>query len=340
MNTALITTLAALFVFGLLITSHELGHFIVAKLSGVSVIEFAIGMGPKLLSFKKGETLYTLRLLPIGGYNKMLGEQEASNDPMAFSNKTPWKRLGIIVSGALMNFLIAIVLFFLFSYNIGIIKPIVGNVEKNYPAANAGVMVNDKIISVNDAVVKDWSYFTTFVSENKDKPIKMIVKRDSTNVEINLKPVFDKVNKRYRIGIEGQNIRGDFAESAKNGIFMTGDSIKQMFQFLGRAIHGKVSSSEVGGPVAIVKITGQVAQTGIWRLLYLTGFLSVNLGFINLIPFPALDGGWVVILLFEGITGKKIDPNKIGFVNFIGFAVLMVFVVLVTFKDIFGKNIF
>lgn len=340
MNTALITTLAAIFVFGLLISSHELGHFIVAKLSGVTVLEFAIGMGPKLFSFTKGETKYTLRLLPIGGYNKMLGEQEKSEDPKAFSNKSPWKRLGIIVAGAAMNFLIAVILFFLVSYNLGIMKPIVSTVEKNYPAEAAGLQKNDKILAINGTKITNWNDFTAFVNSNGNKSFTIKIRRGETETNVNLTPKFNKKENRYMIGIAGTNVKGDFIESAKNGVLLTGDSINQMLGFLGSALRGHVSSEDVGGPVAVVKMSGEFAQAGFWSLLYFTAFLSINLGVINLIPFPALDGGWVIILLYEGITRRKIDENKIGLVNFIGFALLMSLVVVITFHDVIKLNLF
>lgn len=340
LNSAVITLLATLFVFGLLITSHELGHFIVAKLSDVTVIEFAIGMGPKLFSIQRGETLYTLRLLPIGGYNKMLGEQEKSADPKAFSNKSPWVRLGIILAGATMNFLIAVVLFFLVTYNVGITKPIISKIETNYPAASAGLKINDKIIKANDTAIKNWSDFTDFVNSNQGKSFKLTLQRGNTQVQRVVTPIFDKKENRYMIGIAGTNVKGDFVGSLKNGLSLTGNSIGQMLAFLGNALHGKVNKEDVGGPVRIVKLSGEFAMAGIWSLLYFTAFLSINLGVINLIPFPALDGGWVVILLYEGITRRKLDENKIGFVNFIGFAILMGLILVVTFNDIIKLKLF
>lgn len=334
MNSAIITMLATLFVFGLLITSHELGHFVVAKLSGVTVIEFAIGMGPKLFSFQRGETKYTLRALPIGGYNKMLGEQEKSDDPKAFSNKSPWKRLGIILAGAFMNFLIAVVLFFLVTYNTGTMKPIIGVVEKNYPAASVGLQVGDKIVAVNDLKIKNYNTFTDFVKANSKKAFKITINRNGAQRVIPIQPILDKKLGYYRIGVAGTIVKGSITESIANGTSLTVESIKQMLGFLGSALHGKVNASDVGGPVAVVKLSGQFAAQGFWSLLYFTAFLSINLGVINLIPFPALDGGWVIILLYEGITRKKIDENKIGFVNFVGFALLMVLIVVVTFHDV------
>lgn len=340
MNSALTTTLAAIFVFGLLISSHEFGHFIIAKLSGVTVLEFAIGMGPKLFSFTKGETKYTLRLLPIGGYNKMLGEQEKSDDPKAFSNKSPWKRLGIILAGAGMNFAIAVVLFFLVSYNVGLMKPIISMVEKNYPAEQAGLKINDRIVGINGTSVTSWNAFTDYVGSHQGKNFVLSVKRDGKVIECPIAPIYDKKEKRYMIGIAGTIVKGDIAESFKNGVLNTGSSIKEMVGFLGNIFKGQVKSSDVGGPVKIVQLSGEVARTSFWNLLAFTGFLSINLGVMNLIPFPALDGGWVILLLYEGITRKKIDENKIGLVNFVGFALLMSLVIVITFHDVIGLKLF
>lgn len=332
------TFLAAIFVFGLLITSHEFGHFITAKLSKVKVLEFSLGMGPKLFGFKGKETNYSLRIFPIGGYVKMLGEEEECSDPRAFCNQSPWKRLIIIVAGAFMNFVIAIVLFFLVSYNLGVVKPVVSSLEPNYPAINAGIKPNDKIIMVNDKKINTWNEFKIFIAENKDKPFKMTIKRDNKIFEINLKPLYNEKEDRYMVGISPTLIKGNFIESIKSGFDETFTSISQMLIFLGGIFKGKISANDVGGPVAIVKMSGEAAKVSIWNLLLFTGFLSVNLGVFNLIPFPALDGGWVVILLIEALTGKKIDENKIGLINLIGFAILITFAILVTFKDIIKLN--
>jgi regulator of sigma E protease len=349
LNTAIITTLAALLVFGLLIITHELGHFIAAKLAGVIVLEFAIGMGPKILSFKRGNTKYTLRALPIGGYNKMLGEQEKSLDPKAFSNKSPWKRLLIILAGAFMNFITALVLFVLVVYYTGAIMPIVGSVESNYPAAKAGIMVNDTILKVNDKEITNWNEFTDFIASNNAKPFDIVVKRGNKNVKISIKPinVFVKEENTYKymigisLGSSPNFTNVSLGQSIKSGLVMTRNSISLMLNFISTALRGKLNINDVGGPLTIVKLSGKIAQDqGILRLLYFIAFLSVNLGVMNLIPFPALDGGWVIILLYEGITGRRIKEDKIGIVNFIGFVFLIGLIILVTFKDIFGPKMF
>jgi regulator of sigma E protease len=333
----LTTVLAALFVFGLLIIGHELGHFTLAKSVGVKVLEFSFGMGPKLVGFVKGETSYSIRAFPIGGFVKMLGEEGESTDPRAFCNQSPWRRLSIIIAGPLMNFILAVILFFVYSLNVGVSKPIVGQLEKGYPAEKAGVKVEDKIRYVNGQKIKTWEDFLNFVSTNKDNPFKLTVQRGDKNIDFVIKPVYDTKDSRYMIGIYNKVVKGSVVESLRDGVTKTVISIKQMVLFLGGAFKGKVTLNDVGGPVAIIKLSGEVARVGIWNLFAFAGFLSINLGIINLIPFPALDGGWVIILLLEAIRGKKIDDNKIGFINMIGFVILMLFAILVTYKDLFIK---
>lgn len=333
------TAIAVIFVFGLLIASHELGHFTVAKLSGVKVLEFALGMGPKLFGFKRGETNYSLRLLPIGGYVKMLGEEEDSNDPRAVCNINPWKRILISLAGAFMNFVLAIVLFTIVLYNIGIPvkEPIIGDVMDNRPAMEAGVKVNDKILSVNNKKIDKWEDFTAFLQDNKDKTFKLTVLRDNKVVDLNITPKLDEKENRYLVGVNLKVEKGNIFVSIKNGISQTFSAVTWMVDILLGAFKGKMSLNDIGGPVAVVKMSGEVAKLGILQLLSFAGALSINLGIINLIPFPALDGGWVVILLIQAITGKKIDENKIGYLNLIGFVVLFGLMILVTVKDVFPR---
>lgn len=336
------TALSVIFVFALLIASHEIGHFVVAKLSGVKVLEFALGMGPKLFGFQYGETKYSLRLLPIGGYVKMLGEEEDSNDPRAVCNINPWKRILISLAGAFMNFVLAIVLFTIVIYNLGTPskEAIVGEVLKDKPAAMAGVMVNDKILAVDDTKINTWGEFTSILQEVKDKPFKMTVERSEKNIELNIKPEFNEEEKRYMVGISQKRERVSILSSVKNGVKETFSAVTWMVDILAGAFKGKVSLNDFGGPVAVVKMSGEAAQLGILQLLSFAGALSINLGIINLLPFPALDGGWVVILLIQAITGKKIDENKIGFINLIGFVILFGLMILVTVKDIFTLGSF
>ncbi len=328
------TFLAAILVFGVLIATHEFGHFITAKLSGVKVLEFAIGMGPKIASFTKKETDYTIRLLPIGGYVKMLGEEDGSDDPRAFCNQNPWKRLIIILAGAIFNIVTAILIFTLIFFNKGNYEPIVSNFTSNSPSYEAGLKVNDRIVGMDNKKIKTWNELSMFMHENKGEEVNVKVERDGEVKEYKIKPTYSEETKSYLIGIEPTLVKGNILESLKDGVGETFSSIKQMVGFLGTIITGGASMDSFGGPVAIVDLSGKAAQAGIWTLLSFVGFLSINLGVLNLIPFPALDGGWVIIILIEALTGKKIDQNKIGMLNFIGFALLMTFVVFVTYNDI------
>lgn len=340
------TFLAAIFVFGLLIATHELGHFSVAKLSGIKVLEFAIGMGPKILKFTRKETDYTLRLLPIGGYVKMLGEEEDSDDPRAFSNQSPWKRLAVIVAGAVFNIITAIILFTLVFMNQNPSNPIVANpkdytttiskVAEDSAAMDAGLKVNDKILKVDGKEVLKWDDILSTLKSNKGESVNLTVESDNTTKDIKLTPKYNEKEKRYLVGISpviNAEPTGIF-ESIKNATTQTFTAIKQMLEFFGTLITGGASMDSLGGPVAIVSMSGQAAQAGFLTLVYFAAFLSINLGVLNLIPFPALDGGWVIILLIEALTGKKIDQNKLGIINFIGFALLMILIVFVTFKDV------
>ena len=335
----LITFLAIVFVFGILIISHEIGHFVAAKSFGVGVVEFSVGMGPKLFGFKRNETSYSLRLLPLGGYVRMLGEDDTSSDPKAFCNQNPWKKLVIMIAGAFMNFAVAILLLTLVFYNIGIYKPVIGGLESGYPAQKAGLQVNDKIISINNEKIKSWDEFTAYVMNNKDKEMTMNVERNGNPIGIKLKPEYVESEKRYMIGASPIIIKNNVAASLSESFNRTGNLLKMIMQFFGRLFTGKFSTDDVGGPVAIAQMSAQAARLGIWTFLMFVAYLSINLGIMNLIPFPALDGGWVFILLIEGITGKKIDENKIGVINLIGFAFLIGLSILVTYKDILRLNI-
>lgn len=335
MTNTLITILAAVFVFGLLIIGHELGHFTMAKAAGVPVLEFSFGMGPRLISFTKGETQYSIRLFPIGGYVKMLGEDEESTDPKAFCNQNPWKKLSIIIAGPFMNFVLAVLLFFFYCLNMGIAKPIIGGLVDGYPAQASGLQVGDRIIYADDTKINEYEDLSSYIEENGGKQITLTIVRDGETIKKEIQPVYDEEQQRFMIGITYGYEKGDVLGSLKNGIVYTGTSIKELVVYLAGAFKGNISLNDVGGPVAIVKMSGEAAQYGIWTLLFFAGFLSINLGVMNLIPFPALDGGWVIILLIEAIRGKKIDDKKVGIINLIGFSILMAFVILVTYKDIF-----
>jgi len=324
----------AILAFSLLIIIHELGHFMLAKLNGVKVHEFSLGMGPKLFGIKGKETEYLIKAFPIGGYVKMEGEDEGSNDPRAFNNKTAVQKLSIVSAGAIMNIILAVVLFAIIGAATGKIVPIIGGVVPNGAAMKAGLQVGDKIIKVNKVSIDKWEQFINEIGMSEGENINIEIVRNSKVKTFSLKPIKNVEENRFMIGIGGKQEKMNFGEVVSYGFNQTISTSKLIFGFLGSLFKGQQSINDVGGPISIIRISTMAAQTGIINLMMLTAMLSVQLGILNIIPFPALDGGWIFILLFEIISGKKLDDKKVGFVNYIGFMFLMALMVLVVVKDI------
>lgn len=325
----------AILAFSVLIIGHELGHFMLAKLNGVKVEEFSIGMGPKLFGVKGKETEYVLKAFPIGGYVRMLGEEEKSTDSRAFSNKSPERKLSIIAAGPIMNIILAIVLFMIIAFAKGFVIPTLSEVQVNTPAHSAGLQAGDEIIKIDNKKVVTWEDFASEIYTAEDKGITVTIKRDSIIKSFPITPMKNEEGK-YIIGVMGTKIDNPgVVRSILYGFNETKTLVKQTFGTLKTLFSGKLTANDVGGPVTIIKFSGQAAKAGIWNLLLFTAFLSVQLAIFNIIPFPALDGGWIFLLLFEIITRKKIDDKKVAVVNYIGFTLLMLLMVLVTVKDIF-----
>lgn len=333
--------LLAILAFSVLILSHEFGHYIMAKLNDVKVEEFSLGMGPKLFSVKGKETEYLIKALPIGGYVKMLGEnmmgedEEKTDDPRAFSNKSPARRLSIVSAGVIMNLILAGVIYVILGYGKGFAVPQIAELVPNSPAIEAKLMQGDRIVEINNKNVSTWEDLSTEIATKGSDTILLKVKRNDQILDFKIKPMFDNEEQRYIVGIVpaynhspsiGQSLTYGFHE-AKTWIKLTFDSLKTIFT-------GKASLNDVGGPVTIIKASGAAAKAGIWSLLSFVAFLSINLAIFNVIPFPALDGGWIFLCLFEIITRKKIDEKKVAVANYIGFSLLMLLMVLVIIKDI------
>lgn len=335
----ILTTLGYLLIgllgFGLLILIHELGHFILAKINGVIVEEFSIGMGPKLCGLRSKETQYNIRILPIGGYVKMLGENEESTNPRAFTNLAPARRLSIVAAGPIMNIVLAIVLFAIIKgYIIGYSMPIVSNVINNSPAYQAGIKVNDKILSINNKYISNWDDFVSKVMSSNGKKVHIGYEHNGIKKEADIIPIMDTKQNRYLIGISPTAKKYGLFKSIALGADETKNMVKETFNFFGTLIAGKAKASQVGGPISIMRISIKAAELGIPNLIYLLAAISVQLGIFNIIPFPALDGGYIFLFLFEIITGKRVSDNKVGMINYFGFICLMGLMILVTIKDI------
>ena len=328
----------ALLGFSLLIIVHELGHFVMAKVNGIKVEEFAIGMGPKILSTQGKETKYSIGLFPIGGYVKMMGEEEEVQDERSFSSKSPLRRISVIIAGATMNFLFAIIIFTVFLNKFGYSLPKVNSLIENMPAVEAGLQEGDKFLKVNGSRVFSADDLTIGISLAKDNPINFLVERNGEKKEVTVTPKLTEENgrERYMIGFGFERIDNPgIVQSFKQSFKETLSVISQTYKSLKMMIMGEVNfKTDVGGPVSIIRMSSEAAKNGIWNLMYFIVFISINLAVFNMLPFPALDGGWTVILLIELITRRKVPDKVVGAMNYVGIMLLFGLMIIVTIKDI------
>ncbi len=330
------TIIASIFVFGLLIMVHEVGHFLAARANGIRVLELAIGFGPRLLGWqsRKSKTRYSLRLFPLGGFCRMLGENpEDGSAADSFVQKGLLQRASVLLAGPLMNLVLAIFLFFIiffFLVGIPVTEPaILGAVSPDLPAAAAGFQPGDIILTIEGEQVRDWEEVTQRIAFHPGKEIGVMVKRDGEIKELRVVPEPVPQTGRGIIGITPLYRFFDLAGSLAESFSRLGSLIGSLAQ----TVTGRVPL-EVTGPVGIIMIVGEVASTGFVNLLWLSAVISVSLGLINLLPIPALDGGRVLFLVIEGVRGKPLDPEKEGFIHFIGFALLLLFIIFVTYHDL------
>lgn len=362
-----------LLILTILIFVHEFGHFIMAKIFGVHVHEFALGMGPKVLGFKRKNdpTLYSLRALPIGGYCQMAGEEGEDDDTLPkdkfMCNKSKLRRVCILVAGVVMNFITAIILLFFIALIFGSTeqRSYIGHVEENSPASKAGIKKGDKVIGLNGHSVGTWDKISIVSSFKNKKEVykyeilhqdgkvseyelipetyvqiegKNILVTDENTMEdildeYNIKEEDAVVAKLIGIGAEAEKKKG-IGNAINYAITKFGSMISTMFLVIGSLITGKLGLDALAGPVGMYSVVGTVASYGIANIIYLMAYLSVNLGVINILPFPAFDGGRVLFVGIEAITRKKVDAKVEGAFHTIGFILLMILMLYITFQDI------
>lgn len=333
--------IVAFLVFLTLVTIHEFGHFIMAKWAGIKVNEFAVGMGPAILKKQKGETLYSLRIFPLGGYCAMEGEDEDSADERSFDNAKAYKRLVVILAGAFMNMLLAVVAFLIVNMQSGFTDLSIDKIEANSPAYIAGIQENDEIISYNGKKPLLFLELRNMIINSKNESDTLTLKRDGKLINVEIKPELatiednGKTIEYKKIGIMPK-VRYDFFGAFKESINTCRYAFRSMFDFLGRAFKGNVKKNEVSGPVVIIKTIASAAKVGFSSVMFLLGLISINLAFFNLLPFPALDGGKAVFILFEMITGIKPNKKVEYIVNIVGFSLLILLFFFVTYNDIKG----
>ncbi len=327
------TVMTFIIVFGILVFVHESGHFLVAKLNGVYVHEFALGMGPTIFSWQGKETKYALRLLPIGGFVRMEGEDEQSDNPRSFSQKTPLQRLSIIVAGPVMNFILAFIALTIVILAIGMPVNTVGGFSEDSPAMEAGLEVGDRIVQIGDLPIDSWNDVVNAISGTDALQLQITVIRDQEELTYTTNLTEDPETGRKLIGISRGVERnpGKAIQSAFVGIITL---IGMILNFLGSLFTGGADMAQVSGPVGIYSAVSQASKAGWISVLEITALLSVNLGLFNLLPIPALDGGRLIFIIVELFRGKPVDPDKEGFVHFVGFVLLMALMVMLVFKDL------
>ena len=349
------TFVSFIVVLGILIFVHELGHFLFAKLFRVKVLKFSLGFGPKLISKTVGETEYLISAFPLGGYVKMLGENPAETSDTdeqdrSFAARPVWNRFFIVLAGPLFNLLFSILLFFLIFLVMGIPENLdtteIGQVSPGSPAAEAGIAVGDTIIGIDGQPANTWMDVLTTVSSSDGKQLQFNVMREGAELEISVTPRLDsvtnvfgeEVEQRFMIGIvKKEQIdyrRAGIFEAFKAGVWQTWMFIYLTFMGVVKIIQNVVPASELGGPILIAQLAGEQARAGWLNLAHFMGLLSVNLGILNLLPIPVLDGGHLVFLTIEGLRRKPLNERAQIMAQQIGIALLGTLMLFVFYNDI------
>lgn len=332
----MLTVIAAIVVFCLLILSHELGHFLMARLFGVAVVDFSLGMGPKIAKWQGKYTQYTLRAFPIGGWCNMLGEDESSDNPRAFCQKPVWQRMLIVAAGPITNFLFAVLLFIVIFMMMGTYSQenVVGEPIADMPAQAAGILPGDRIIRIDGKEISSWGEIGAAV--NTAQPGHVLhfeLNREGRVLGLDIQPYFNEEGGNWMIGVQPVRERQNIFTAISLGMQQSIEFVRMLVVAVIGMFQGTVPV-DVAGPVGIVSIIGEQANQGLQNLLLLTAILSINLAIINLLPLPALDGSRLVFLAVERLRGRPINREREGMVHFIGLLLLMGLMVVITYHDI------
>lgn len=343
----MVTIIAAIVVFGIIVLVHEWGHFVTAKMTGMRVDEFAIGFGPKLFGWQKGETRYSLRCVPLGGFNDIAGmtkeaDEESDYGPAgerAYYRRPIPHRMLVIVAGSVMNLLTPILLFWGLFFFVGleepINEPVIGQVVEEMPAAKAGILAGDRIIAIDGNSIDSWKDITENMKAGSQAGHKITYQREGTENTVDVAAV--ERDGRWVIGITSatEHYSPGFFESIGLAIEHNFSIIGRMIESLAGMITGSTPAGDVSGPIGVLQMTGKAAEMGIIPLINFTAMLSLNLGIINLLPIPMLDGGHFVALCIEGLRGGKQMSAKVMYVvQGIGLALLISLMVYATINDL------
>lgn len=335
----------AILIFSAIVLFHELGHFLLAKRAGIKVNEFSLGLGPTLCGIQKGETFYSIKLLPFGGACMMEGEDAESESDRAFNNKSVLNRISVVAAGPIFNFILAFVLAIIVIALMGFDSTQVRGVIDDYPVAEAGIVPGDKITKINNQHVYVGREINLFLSLNPGKEFDLTYERDGKKNTVTIVPEYDEESGRYLAGFTGLTSRekGNVFEVIKYSAFEVRYWIKTTFQSLGMLLTGKVGLKDLSGPVGIVDVIGDTYEESksdgalyvFVNMVNMAILLTANLGVMNLLPLPALDGGRLVFLIIEGITKKRVPEKIEGTIHFVGLVLLLILMVFVMGNDIF-----
>lgn len=338
--------LLAVVIIGVLVFFHELGHFLAAKAANMYVQEFALGMGPALISVQRGETKYSLRVLPVGGFLRVAGEEASAvgaaiPETRRYDKKTVLQRMIFVAGGSFMNFLLAALIFASIFMFVGVPsnQPVLGSVNEGWPAAQAGLQPGDRILRIGDAAIATWPDLQRAITESAGQPLVFVLRRGEEEMSVLVTPQRDQATNRLLVGVSPKNERFDPLTAVFLGVREMAGLTAEILSVIGRMLTGRLPA-EGAGPIGMVVMVGEVARTGIANLLSFAAIISIQLGLFNLLPIPALDGSKLVFLALERLRGKPVDPEKENMIHLIGFVLLMVLIVLVTFGDLRRLDIF
>ena len=337
----MLTVVAAVLVFGILVLVHELGHFVTAKLTGMQVDEFAIGFGPKIFGMKFGETEYSLRAIPLGGFNDIAGMDPDDNPAgeRGYVAKSIPARMLVILAGSLMNLLLPVFIFSGIFYFHGVSKPdsppVFDRVLEGKAAANAGLKAGDKVLAINGQPIATWEQFLTTIQNNGEATLTMEYEREGVKSTAILTPEYDKERQKALIGVIGRLEAEHFGliTSVVMGFEQTWKALTMMLVELSH-LFSNFSGDQIAGPLGVAHMAGEAADMGIATLLMFAAFLSMNLGIINLLPIPALDGGHFLNLIVEALLRRPLNGKIIRYTQQAGFALLILLFLFATKNDI------
>lgn len=322
-----------------LVIPHEWGHMIVARLCGVKVNEFSVGMGPLLFKKKKGDTQYSVRLLPLGGYCAMEGEETAVDSPTSYSSKTYPQKIAILLAGVTMNVIIAVIVVTISICITGVVTNSIASVTEGSPAEAAGLAAGDKIVEIDGKRTDSWEAVVEGISSYSEGGLALTYERDGKETQTTVMPQYSEELQSYAIGITA-GVTHNFFTCASRGPSATWELNKAMLLSFRMLFSGKLTRNDVAGPVGLVKIVDTAADYGIGSYLILLALVSLNLAFFNLLPIPGLDGGKLFFIFLKIITGGRINDEMEYKATVVGMALLLMFFVMVTANDIlnlFGK---